>query len=78
VAANSRKKTAYAFESLDGKRVLYSKYQEPGIWSVPAEGGEERQVLEKARARQAHLQSPNFLGSGLLSLRPSGLVLLRP
>jgi hypothetical protein len=37
-----------AFESLDGKLLFYAKYQKPGIWSVPAERGEETQVVEKA------------------------------
>jgi Tol biopolymer transport system component len=37
-----------AFESVDGKLIFYSKYQKPGIWSVPVKGGEEGQVLEKA------------------------------
>jgi Tol biopolymer transport system component len=37
-----------AFESLDGKLLFYSKYQKEGIWSVPAEGGAEAQVLQKA------------------------------
>jgi eukaryotic-like serine/threonine-protein kinase len=36
-----------AFESPDGKLLLYTKYQEPGIWSVPVEGGEEARVVEK-------------------------------
>ena len=34
-----------ALESVDGKLLLYSKYQGPGIWSVPVEGGEETQVI---------------------------------
>ena len=38
-----------AFESLDGKLLLYAKYQGPGIWSIPVEGGEETQVTDKAR-----------------------------
>jgi Tol biopolymer transport system component len=37
-----------AFESLDGKMLLYAKYQGPGIWSVPVEGGDEDQVFNKA------------------------------
>jgi Tol biopolymer transport system component len=36
-----------AFELPDGKFVFYSKPQTPGIWSVPAEGGQEALVLEK-------------------------------
>ena len=31
-----------------GKRLLYAKPSEPGIWSVPVEGGEEMKVMEKA------------------------------
>ena len=37
-----------AFESVDGKLLFYSKYQGPGIWSVPVEGGEETHVIDKA------------------------------
>jgi hypothetical protein len=29
------------------KLLLYAKAQEPGIWSVPVDGGEETQVMEK-------------------------------
>jgi hypothetical protein len=28
--------------------LFFSKYQKPGIWSIPAAGGEEAQVLENA------------------------------
>ena len=31
-----------------GKRLFYAKPSEPGIWSVPVEGGEEMKVMEKA------------------------------
>lgn len=37
-----------AFESPDGNLVYYARFPEPGIWSVPPEGGEETQVLQKA------------------------------
>jgi hypothetical protein len=37
-----------AFEWPDGKRLLYAKLSEPGIWSVSVEGGEEMKVMEKA------------------------------
>ena len=36
-----------AFESADGKFVFYAKLDAPGIWRVPAEGGEETQVLDQ-------------------------------
>lgn len=35
-----------AFESFDGKLVYYSKFDKPGLYSVPSEGGEETPVLE--------------------------------
>jgi Tol biopolymer transport system component len=33
-----------AFESPDGSRLYYAKYDAPGIWTVPVSGGEERRV----------------------------------
>ncbi len=35
-----------AFESADGKLVYYTK-REPGIWSIPVDGGEERLVMSQ-------------------------------
>ena len=35
-------------ESLDGRYVYYFK-EELGLWRIPAEGGDERQVLESLR-----------------------------
>jgi Tol biopolymer transport system component/DNA-binding winged helix-turn-helix (wHTH) protein len=34
------------FESYDGKTVYYTKYRDPGLWSVPSTGGKESVVLE--------------------------------
>src|SRR5262249_16307561 len=36
-----------AFGSSDGKVVYYSKIGVPRIWKIPAEGGEETQVLDQ-------------------------------
>ena len=33
-----------AFESPDGGRLYYAKYDAPGIWTVPVDGGEEQPV----------------------------------
>lgn len=33
-----------AFEAPDGSRLYYAKYDGPGIWAVPIDGGEERRV----------------------------------
>jgi Tol biopolymer transport system component len=33
-----------AFESPDGSRLYYAKFDTPGIWTVPVNGGEERPV----------------------------------
>jgi Tol biopolymer transport system component len=33
-----------AFESPDGSRLYYARYDAPGIWTVPVNGGEERPV----------------------------------
>ena len=33
------------FESYDGKTVYYTKYRDPGLWSVPSSGGKESVVL---------------------------------
>jgi Tol biopolymer transport system component len=36
-----------AFESLDGKFIYYAKWDAPGIWKVPVDGGEETRVLDR-------------------------------
>jgi hypothetical protein len=36
-----------AFESPDGRFVFYAKSGIPGIWGVPAQGGQEIQVLDQ-------------------------------
>jgi hypothetical protein len=33
------------FESYDGQTIYYSKFDEPGIWSMPASGGSESPVV---------------------------------
>jgi Tol biopolymer transport system component len=33
------------FESYDGRTIYYSRFDEPGIWSVPASGGSESPVV---------------------------------
>jgi Tol biopolymer transport system component/DNA-binding winged helix-turn-helix (wHTH) protein len=38
-----------AFESLDGKFVYFAKVDVPGIWKVPAAGGEESLALDQGR-----------------------------
>ena len=38
-----------AFESPDGRFVYYAKGDVPGLWRVPAEGGEEVKVLDRVR-----------------------------
>lgn len=37
-----------AFESFDGKFVYYAKWDVPGIWKIPVEGGEETRVIEQS------------------------------
>jgi Tol biopolymer transport system component len=34
-----------SFESYDGRTIYYTKFDEPGIWSVPASGGSESPVV---------------------------------
>jgi Tol biopolymer transport system component len=36
---------AVAFDSTDGKLLFYSKFNEPGLWMLPLNGGSELQVL---------------------------------
>ncbi len=36
-----------AFESHDRKWLYYARYDEPGLWRVPVDGGEEVQVLDQ-------------------------------
>jgi hypothetical protein len=40
-----------AFESGDGRQLLYTKLSDTGIWIVPREGGHESAVWRGARAR---------------------------
>jgi Tol biopolymer transport system component/DNA-binding winged helix-turn-helix (wHTH) protein len=35
-----------AFESLDGRSIYFSKWDEAGIWNIPSEGGTESLVIE--------------------------------
>jgi hypothetical protein len=38
-----------AYESPDGRHVYYAKENVPGMWRVPAEGGEELKILDQVR-----------------------------
>jgi serine/threonine protein kinase len=40
-----------AFESPDGKYIYYPKFSQPGLYRMPAQGGEETQILEAFPAR---------------------------
>jgi hypothetical protein len=35
----------YAIESDGGRFLYYSKFEQPGVWRMPLNGGEETQVL---------------------------------
>jgi WD40-like Beta Propeller Repeat len=37
----------YATESDDGRFLYYSKYEQPGVWKMPLNGGEETRVLDQ-------------------------------
>lgn len=37
----------YAIESDDGRFLYYAKFEQPGLWKMPLEGGEETQVLDQ-------------------------------
>ncbi len=37
----------YAIESDDGRFLYYSKLEQPGIWKMPLDGGEETRVLDQ-------------------------------
>jgi Tol biopolymer transport system component len=41
-----------AAESLDGKFLYYSKYEDTGIWRMPIQGGPEQRVLEQPDGTQ--------------------------
>jgi Tol biopolymer transport system component/predicted Ser/Thr protein kinase len=43
----TRKGGIYAMESADDRFVYYSKYEAPGIWKMPLQGGEETRVLDE-------------------------------
>lgn len=36
-----------AFESPDGKTLFYAKFNEPGMWTVPVDGGPETKILDE-------------------------------
>ncbi|MGB9198228.1 MAG: hypothetical protein WCB53_14990, partial [Terriglobales bacterium] len=36
-----------AFESPDGKTLFYTKFNEPGMWTVPVDGGPETKILDE-------------------------------
>jgi Tol biopolymer transport system component len=36
-----------AFESTDGKFIFYAKFDAPGLWRIPVDGGEEKLILDK-------------------------------
>jgi len=40
----------YAIESDDGRFLYYSKFEQPGIWKMPLNGGEETRVLDQPGA----------------------------
>lgn len=37
----------YASESADGRFLYYSKFEQPGIWRMPLQGGEEQRVVDQ-------------------------------
>jgi Tol biopolymer transport system component len=37
----------FAAESADGRFLYYSKYETPGIWKIPLNGGEETRILDQ-------------------------------
>jgi serine/threonine protein kinase len=43
----TRKGGIYAMESADDRFLYYSKYEAPGIWKMPLQGGEETRVLDE-------------------------------
>ena len=47
VQVTKRNGAEEALESLDGKFVYYASLDAPGIWKVPAGGGEETRVLDQ-------------------------------
>lgn len=40
----------YGIESADGRALYYAKYETPGIWKKPLNGGEETRVLDQSGA----------------------------
>jgi len=44
----------YAIESDDGRFLYYSKLEQPGIWKMPLNGGEETRILDKPEGYHWH------------------------
>ena len=42
----------YAVESDDGRSLYYSKLEQPGVWKMPLNGGEEERVLEQPEGHE--------------------------
>lgn len=57
-----------AFESPDGKAVYYARYDAPGLWRVPVDGGEETLILEH----------PGVGGWGHWAVRERGVYFVKP
>jgi Tol biopolymer transport system component len=57
-----------AFEAPDGKAVYYARYDAPGLWRVPVEGGEESLILEH----------PGVGGWGHWAVRERGIYFVNP
>ena len=57
-----------AFESPDGKALYYARYDAPGLWRVPVEGGEESLLLEH----------PGVGGWGHWAVRERGIYFVNP
>lgn len=58
----------YASESYDGRFLYYSKLEQPGIWKMPLNGGQEEQILDQ----------PEGLRWFNWALSPAGLYFLNP
>jgi Tol biopolymer transport system component len=43
----TKKGGVFAVESVDGHALYYAKFEEPGIWRMPMQGGEETRVLDQ-------------------------------
>jgi Tol biopolymer transport system component/DNA-binding winged helix-turn-helix (wHTH) protein len=64
----------YAIESDDGRFLYYAKFEQPGIWKMPLNGGEETRVLDQPAVWPGWVVARNGIYFLNLSHTPNGRI----